>query len=418
MTHPDWRQIQRDHLFFTWTRQAASNGWEIDAAEGARFHVPGRGWIWDLESQVYNVNAGHNHPHIKRRMVDQINELPAAAPGAVLPIRATLAEKLVTHTGLERAFLTTGGSEAVENAIKIARLFTGRRKILARRHSYHGATFATLAIGGDARKDPFVADLSPSYHIDDPYPLPPRGDGPSAWLASVQRLVAREGPDTIAAILLEGLTGTNGVQIPPDDFWPGVRQLCDEHRILLIDDEIFSGFGRTGRWFACEHWQVRPDIMVIGKGLTSGYAPLAGVMVNREISEYFVDQTLWCGLTHYAHPVSCAAAVGAVEVLEHDKLVENAASVGQHLFARVAALRDDAVIGAHLVDVRGRGLMLAVEFDRAAESLVARLWARNVYCPARTRTLFLCPPLCLTRHQADQVADLLVDAAREEFASG
>jgi taurine--2-oxoglutarate transaminase len=191
---------------------------------------------------------------------------------------------------LEKAFFATGGSEAVENAIKIARLVTGRSKIVTRRSSYHGATLAVLGVAGDARKLPFARDLAPAYHIEDPYPVPCRE--PSAWVASLVALIDREDPATIAAILLEGFTGTNGMQHPPADFWPRVRALCDQHGILLIDDEIFSGFGRTGKWFAREHWGVRADMMVLGKGLTSGYAPLSASMVSPAIARHFDDHKL------------------------------------------------------------------------------------------------------------------------------
>jgi taurine--2-oxoglutarate transaminase len=242
-TPPSLSDRQREHLLFTWSAQRRARTLEIIDAERARFEVAGKGWVWDLESQVYNVNVGHRHPHVQARMVAQIESLPAAAPNAVLPIRAQLGELLATHTGMAKAFLTTGGSEAVENAIKIARLVTGRSKIIARKHSYHGATLAVLEIAGDMRRDPFADSMRAPLHIRDPYPTRASGSGrASEWLASARALVQREGGETIAAILLEGLTGTNGMQHPPADFWPGIRELCDQHGILLIDDEIFSGF--------------------------------------------------------------------------------------------------------------------------------------------------------------------------------
>lgn len=399
---------QGEHLFYTWTAQRQAHPLTIDAAEGARFRTRERGWLWDLESQTYNVNAGHGCGHIQERMIAQIRACPAAGPNMQLPIRAELGELLAARTGLAKAFLATGGAEAVENAIKIARLVTGRTKVVARRRSYHGATLATLGVGGDPRRRPFEAALAPAYYIDDPYPCEP-GD-PSPWVRSLHALLEREGPDTIAAILLEGFAGTNGMQHPPPDFWPAVRAACDAHGILLIDDEIFSGFGRTGRWFAREHWDVVPDLMVLGKGLTSGYAPLSAVVASATIAAHFDDHKLWCGLTSYAHPVGCAAAVGAIEVYEQRDLVANADRVGALLHARLQDLSRRPSTRGAVRDVRGLGLMRCVELDRPVAPLAADLLARGAYAPYRDNTLFLCPPLCLTADEAHAIADLL-DAA-------
>ena len=411
MTTDDLLQAQRDHLFFTWSVQRDVQPFEIVEAKDARFRTREHGWLYDLESQVYNVACGHAHPHIQRRMIDQIAALPAAMPNALLPIRAELGRLLARHTGLSKAFLATGGSEANENAIKIARLVTGRSKVLTRRSSYHGATLAMLGLAGDDRKRPFAADLPPGIHIDDPYPPPARSHGrPSAWVESLEELLLREGPRTVAAILLEGFTGTNGMQLPPPDFWPRVRELCDEHGILLISDEIFSGFGRTGEWFAVRHWAVRPDMIVMGKGLTSGYAPLAGVMVSDAIADHFDDHKLWCGLTTYAHPVSCAAAVGAIEVLEREDLPGNAARMGAALAARIEELARLPAVAAALVDHRGLGLMRMVELDRPAAPLARLALDRGLYLPTKGHAFFLCPPLCLTPADVDAIADRLADA--------
>ncbi len=403
-------RAQGAHLFFTWSAQQSVPSLTIDQARGARFHTVEHGWLWDLESQVYNVNIGHGHPHVQDRMIEQIRSQATAAPNVALPIRAQLGAALHRVTGLEKAFLATGGSEAVENAIKIARLVTGRSKIVTRRSSYHGATLAVLGVAGDARKLPFAADLAPAYHIDDPYPCP--AGTPSAWVRSLEALVEREDPGTIAAILLEGFTGTNGMQHPPADFWPRVRALCDQHGILLIDDEIFSGFGRTGKWFAREHWGVRADMMVLGKGLTSGYAPLSAVMVSSAIAAHFDDHKLWCGLTQYAHPVSCAAAMAVIEVMEREQLAENAERIGAGLHERLQALARKPTVHGAIRDVRGLGLMRAVEFDRPVAPLHSILLQRGAYLPFRDNVAFLCPPLCLSGAEMHTVADLLEDGVR------
>lgn len=401
-------QRQREHLFFTWSAQQRAKTLEIVDAHRAQFEVAGKGVVWDLESQVYNVAVGHKHGHVQARMIEQIQSLPACAPNAVLPIRAELGELLARHTGLAKAFLTTGGSEAVENAVKIARLVTGRSKVITRKNSYHGATLAVLEIAGDARKQPFAGTMRPALHIDDPYPVrEATSERPSDWLESLRELVAREGPDSVAAILLEGFTGTNGMQHPPADFWPGVRALCDEHDILLIDDEIFSGFGRTGRWFARDRWGVEVDLMTVGKGLSSGYAPLAGVVVSEALAARFDDEVLWCGLTHYAHPVSCAAAVGSMEVLEREGLVDNAEAVGRVFAERFAKF---AITHPSVVGQRGLGLMRALELDRPAATLVERAWELGAYLPWRANLAFVCPPLCLRADEANAICDLLDQA--------
>lgn len=392
-------------IFYTWTAQRHAHPLTVDAAEGARFRTREHGWLWDLESQTYNVNAGHRVAAIQERMIAQLRELPAAGPNMILPVREQLAAELCARTGLARVFLATGGAEAVENAIKIARLVTGRSKIVTRRNSYHGATLATLAVAGDPRRAPFAADFPPAIHIDDPYPLPP-GE-PSAWVQSLRTVIEREDPTAIAAILLEGFTGTNGMQHPPPDFWPEVRALCDRHGILLVDDEIFSGFGRTGKWFARDHWGVQPDLMVLGKGLTSGYAPLSAVVVNARVAAHFDDHKLWCGLTHYAHPVGCAAALGALEVYEKERLPERAAATGAVLAAHFSDMSLRPSYRGRLRDVRGLGLMRCLEFDRPVAPLAADLLRRGAYAPVRDNLLFLCPPLCLTLEEAHTVADLL-----------
>jgi taurine--2-oxoglutarate transaminase len=351
-------------------------------------------------------------------MIDQIELLPAAGPHAVLPVRTRLAAELARRTGLSRTFLATGGSEAVENALKIARLATGRHKVITRAHSYHGATLSVLALAGDPRREPFAAGMPAPLHIDDPWPPRPAGPGrPSDWLESFELLLAREGPETIAAVLLEGWTGTNGMQEPPADFWPGVRARCDEHGILLIDDEIFAGFGRTGRWFAREHWGVRVDMMTLGKGMTSGCAPLSAVMLDEDLARRFDDEVLWCGLTHYAHPVACAAALASMAVLDDEGLVENADRRGVELRAGLDALRADPRIGPHVRSTRGRGLMQALELDRPVGPLLEALLERGIYAPGRGPLLFLCPPLCLS---ASELAEILagLDAGLRDVLPG
>lgn len=411
----DWQARQRQRLFFTWSAQHRVEGFSLTGGKGARFQVAGGEWLWDFGSQLYNLVAGHGNTRIQERMIAQIRDVPAAHPHALLPIRAEVGELLHRHTGLAKAFLTTGGSEAVENAIKIARLYTGREKIITRRTSYHGATLAVLGVSGDPRRQPFVASLGAPYYIDDRWPVREgTASEPSEWLQSVQRLVRDEGPQTIAAILLEGLTGVGGLQTPPHDFWPGVRALCDRHGIVLIDDEILSGCGRSGAWWAHQHWGASPDIIVVGKGITSGYAPMAGAIVSRAIAERFDDEVLCCGLTCFAHPVSCAAAVATLRVLEEDGLVENAARLGPVLRQRLETI---ASRHRRVTELRGRGLMQGLVLADSTQGLGAVAWQHGLSAPTTRDMLLLCPPLCIAESELHDAMDRL-DAALTVWGDG
>ncbi|MGB1015152.1 MAG: aspartate aminotransferase family protein [Nannocystaceae bacterium] len=405
-TPPALATAQRERVLVTWSLQTNAPPFELLEATQAKFRTREHGWLWDLESQVYNVNAGHGHPHIRARMHAQIDAVAAANPNAVLPIREELGRLVCTQAGFAKAFFPTGGSEAVENAIKMARLYTGKTKVITRQNSYHGATLAVLEVAGDRRKQAFTATMKPGLHIADPYPWT-MSEGRSDWVASLEEVVAQAGPDTVAAILLEGFTGTNGMQLPPPDFWPRVRELCTAHNIVLIDDEIFSGFGRTGRWFAVEHWGVKPDMMVIGKGMTSGYAALSGVLVSQKIATHFDSHKLWCGLTHYAHPVSCAAAVGAFEVTQREGLVANAEQVGSQFLKALQQLASAPELG--IVDVRGLGLMIRVELNRNTAQLHSLMLERGVFLPVRDNAFFVCPPLCLPATAIPEIVSALAD---------
>lgn len=377
-------------LFRTWQAQRTARAYPVDRAEGARIHVPGHGWKWDLSSQSYNVNVGHGRREIleaMRRALD--GTVLTAGPNVDLPLRHALAERLRALAGMDRVFFGLGGAEAVENAVKIAMLVTGRRRVVARRRSYHGATLATLAFSGDPRREPF-ADGAGAW-IDDPYPPRPPAEGrPSDWAEHLEAAVERAGPGEVAAIVLEGLTGTNGVQIPPPDFWPAARALCDRHGIVLVADEVFSGLGRTGRRFGFEHFGGAPDAIVLGKGLTSGYAPLSAVLVSRRLAEHFDDAVLYCGLTHYASPIGCAAAAACLDVIEAEGLVDRAARLGEGL---LAALGDLARARTSIADVRGRGLQIGIELRRPAAGVAAALWDAGFSVPAKGTMLYVCPPL-------------------------
>src|SRR5574338_1473061 len=289
------------------------------------------------------VNIGHGDERVIKAMQDQAAELPYAAPGMTTKIRA-LASKAVAdvtpHQALTKVLFTLGGADANENAMKLARGYTGRHKILARYRSYHGATAGAMAATGDPRRVVWEPNLMTGVvHFLDPYryrstfhrnnPDISVEEFARDYLNHLEEIIQYEGPETIAAILIESVTGTNGVIVPPEGYLQGVRALCDRYGIVMICDEVMSGFGRTGRWFAVDHWNVKPDIMTMAKGLTSGYAPLGAVAMRPEIAAAFDERAYQGGLTYNGHPVSLAAAIANIRVMQDEGSVERSAKNGQ-----------------------------------------------------------------------------------------
>lgn len=413
---------QRKHVLFTWSAQDSARPVHIERGDGAVFHdQDGNTWL-DFESQVFNANAGHGQQHIVEAIQRQAATLAVAHPAAVYESKAALGEALaaITPGDLDHFFLCLSGAEAVENAYKIARMVTGRKKVIARRRSYHGASMGALSLTGDWRRMPVEPGLWGVLRAEDPYCYRcPFGLEPSSCgtrcATHIEHIIELEGPDTIAAIVLESVTGANGGFIPPDDYWPRIRDICDRHGIMLIADEVFTGFGRTGKWFAVEHWDVVPDMITMAKGLTGGYAPMGAVAMRPYIAEHFADRTLWCGLTSYAHPIACAAALAAIEVYREQGLIEQAAERGALLSELLRDLKaKHPIIG----DVRTIGLFGTIEFvaDRAsklpfvgyaetapADSVLGRIRsgikARRVHAPTKGNFLQICPPTCVTEAQ-------------------
>jgi taurine--2-oxoglutarate transaminase len=339
--------------------------------------------------------------------------------------RGLLGKKLaeVTPGDLKKTFFALGGAEANENAIKIARQFTGRHKILARYRSYHGATHGAIALTGDYRRLPAEPAISGVVHFLDPYCY----RCPFGWtkdachrecISHVEEVIQHEGPDQIAAIILEGVTGTNGLIIPPDEYWPRMREICDKYGILLISDEVMSGWGRTGEWFAVDNWNVVPDIITTAKGITSGYVPLGAVIVREHIAKYFDSHMLSAGLTYNGHALACAAALATIEVYEEEKIFENAKMVGKHLGERLEELKKKH---PSIGDVRYIGLFTAMELvkNRATKEpmditpLKNFLISNGVYVFNFKNVLFVVPPLVITKEQIDEGMNLIDEGLAE-----
>jgi taurine---2-oxoglutarate transaminase len=408
-------RLSREYTFFSWSVQSAVNPIPIVRGEGVYFwDANGKRYI-DFSSQLMNLNIGHQHPKVVRAIQEQAATLCYAHPSMATTPRGRLGERIaqVTPGNLKKTFFCLGGAEANENAIKIARLFTGRHKILARYRSYHGATHGAIALTGDSRRLPVEPAMPGAVHFLDPFCY----HCPFGWtrqtchrecIQHLEEVIRYEGPDHIAAIIMEGVTGSNGLIIPPDDYWPRVRQICDRNGILLISDEVMSGWGRTGKWFAVDNWNVKPDIITTAKGLTSGYVPLGATIVTEEIDRYFEDKMLWCGLTYSAHPLACAAGLATLEVYEEDHLIENAAAVGQYLGDCLEKMKSDH---PSVGDVRYIGLFSALELVKnqiTKESTPAMgevgkfLKAHGLFTFIFGSVLFVVPPLCITPTQIDE----------------
>ncbi len=415
----------RRHTFFEWSAQGVVDPIPMARAKGAFFWTPeGKRYI-DFNSQLMCVNIGHGDDRVIRAISDQAAALAYANPFMATEPRAKLGAKLaqITPGDIDVFFFTNGGAEANENAIKIARAFTRRHKILARYRSYHGGTHGAMALTGDPRRWSTEPGMPGVIHVLDPYHGIERGwDSTDQALAVLEEVVQLEGPQNIAAIFLETVSGTNGVLIPPDGYLEGVRKLCTTHGILLVCDEVMAGFGRTGEWFAVNHWNVVPDIMTMAKGLTSAYVPLGAVGMRRHIADYFRDNVFQGGLTYNSHPLACAAALANISVYEDDDLIGNAKRLGPvmaHLLQDLA--RRHPTVGAH----RNLGLFGIVELVRPGTTTplapfgttspemrkLSQLFRElGLYTFVRWHNFFTNPPLCITESELGEGFSI-IDAA-------
>jgi taurine--2-oxoglutarate transaminase len=412
-------ELSKRYTLYDWAAQNAVSPIPVERAEGVYFYEPGGRRYLDFNSQLMSVNIGHGDPRVNEAIARQLGLLAYAnsAATATEP-RALLGRKLagIFPGDIEKSFFTLGGAEANENAIRIAKAVTGRNKILARYRSYHGATSGAITLTGDPRRWANEPGLPGVVHVLDFYHGTQRPvDSAADALAMLRETIELEGPGTIAAFIIEPVTGTNGILIPPDGYLQGVRQLCDEYGILLIADEVMSGFGRTGAWFAVDHYGVVPDIITCAKGLTSSYLPLGAVGLRRHVAAYFDDHPFAGGLTYNSHPVCLAAALATIEVFETDKLVENAAKMGEvmHRHHQELASRHPSV-GAHrniglfgileLVRNRATGEPMA-PFNSSSPEMAALhryLLDNGVYTLLHWNQVMTNPPLSITE---DQLAD-------------
>jgi taurine---2-oxoglutarate transaminase len=361
--------LSKQHSLYEWSAQANVDPIPVAKAKGIYFWTPEGKRFIDFNSQLMCVNIGHGDPRVIKAIQDQAATLAYANPFMATEPRARLGQKLaqIAPGDIDVFFFTNGGAEANENAIRIARLATGRHKILARYRSYHGGTGAALTATGDPRRWAMEPGMPGIIHVPHPHHGLRRGtDSGAEALAQLEEIIMLEGPQTIAGFIIETVTGTNGIHVPPDGYLEGVRALCDKHGILMIADEVMSGFGRTGAWFAVDHWNVVPDILTMAKGLTSAYVALGAVGIRRKIADHFKDKVFYGGLTYNSHPLGCAAALATLDVYEEDQLIERAKKMG----VVMKQMHDDLKTKHVSVgDTRSIGLFGIVELVKNRETM-------------------------------------------------
>ncbi|UCD70907.1 MAG: aminotransferase class III-fold pyridoxal phosphate-dependent enzyme [Syntrophobacterales bacterium] len=416
------KKLDKAHIMHSWAVNATLDPTVISDVDGV-YLIDGNGRkILDFSSQLLCVNVGHKNQKIIKAIQEQAEKVCYVYPGFSYESRVKLGQTLagVTPGDLEKFFFTLGGAEANDNAIKIARAYTRKHKILARYRSYHGATFGAITLTGDPRRPPVEPGIPGVIHVLDPYcyRCPFGSTYPECGIQCVEHIaevIQYEIADTVAAVIIEPVTGSNGIIIPPDGYLKRLREICDENNILLIADEVMSGFGRTGQWFAIQNWDVVPDLITMAKGLTSSYIPLGAVAMCREVSSTLDEEMLYCGLTYNAHPLSCAAAKATIEVYREEKLIENARVMGSILKAELERLKEKhACVG----DARAIGLFSCLELvknkrtkeplspynamGKAAENsteISKHLMARGLFTFVRWMFLFIAPPLSISEDQ-------------------
>jgi taurine--2-oxoglutarate transaminase len=411
-------RLCRQHTIYEWSPQSKADPIPVARAEGVYFYTPEGKRYLDFNSQLMCSNVGHSHPKLVKAIQDQAAVLAYANPFLATEPRARLGAKLaeLSPGDISTFFFTNGGAEANENAIRVARVATGRHKVLARYRSYHGGTAGAISLTGDPRRwaaEPGLPGIvrAPEFHKwarKEPEPV-------EASLRELEDVIRYEGASNIAAFLMETVVGTNGLLIPPDGYLQGVREICDRHGILLIADEVMSGFGRTGKWFAVDHWKVVPDILTMAKGITSAYVPLGAVGLRPALVKAFQERAFPGGLTYNSHPLACATALATIAVYEEEGLLANAERMGQLLRRRMLELeRKHPSVGA----ARSIGLFGMFELVRSRKSFepmapyggtsdemaaLARFFRDSgLYTFVRWHTFFTNPPLTITEAQLEE----------------
>ena len=415
----------KEFVLHSWSVQNAIDPIPVAGAEGRHFwDYDGKRYL-DFASQLVNVSIGHQHPKVVAAIVEQAQKLTTIGPPMAHETRSELARLLseVTPGDLTMSFFTNGGAEANENAIKLARWYTGRHKVIARYRSYHGATAGAITLTGDPRRWPAEPGIPGVVRMLDPYTYRcPAGHPDPCPVCSgaphFEEILQYEGPENVAAVIMETIVGTNGIIVPPDGYLESIREVCDRHGILLILDEVMAGFGRTGKWFGCDNWNVVPDILTVAKGINSGYVPLGAMIVNQKIADWVQDKYFAGGLTYSGHLLACAAAIASIEAFQEEGIVENSAAMGEVLAEELPRLAErHPSIG----EVRGKGLFWGIElvrdrgtreplvpFNATGEALapiagiMKAAMEKGLYLMTHWNVVIVAPPLTITRDELDE----------------
>ena len=381
MSSDDGKKVfenDRKYVFHSWSAQGQISPMSIEGAQGSYFWDYDGNRYLDFSGQLVFTNIGHQHPKVIEAIKKQADVLATIAPQHANKARNEAAERIVELAGghFAKVFFTNAGADGIENAVRMARLHTGKNKILSTYRSYHGNTGAAINATGDPRRFPnefghgHVHFWGPYLYRSAFWATSPEEECQRA-LEHLEQTIIFEGPKTIAAILIESVPGTAGVLVPPKGYLDGVRALCDKYEILWIADEVMAGFGRTGKWFAFQHSNSIPDLIVFAKGVTSGYVPLGGVVISEKIVETFNDRVFPGGLTYSGHPLACATAVATIDVMKEEKMVENAARIGSEIIG--PTLAELAKKHSSIGDVRGQGVFWGIDMvsDRATREPLA-----------------------------------------------
>ena len=360
----------RKHVFHSWSAQGAINPLVVARAQGSEFWDEDGKRYLDFSSQLLNVNIGHQHPKLVAALKEQADLLCTVAPFHANEARSEAARLIseIAPGDLNMVFFTNGGAEATENAMRMARLHTGRHKVLTTYRSYHGATGGAIQLTGDPRRWPAEPAMPGIVKFWGPYPYrsafhsADEAEETQRALAHLEDVIMVEGPQFVAAVILETVVGTNGILVPPPGYLQGVRDICDRHGIVMILDEVMSGFGRCGEWFAVDHWGVTPDLICFAKGVNSGYVPLGGVVISDRISATFRDRQFPGGLTYSGHPLACATAVASINIFREEGIIEHARMLGTDVIG--PELRRMKERHPSVGDVRGIGVFWAIELVR------------------------------------------------------
>lgn len=424
-----------DYTLFSWAKQGGLNPINAHHAKGSYIYDRDGKKYLDFSSQLMNVNIGHGDQRITEAVSIQMQEVSYVYPGMATDVRGKLGKKLaeITPGNLTKTFFTLGGAEAIENAIKLARMYTGRHKIITHYRAYHGATYGAITAGGDPRRFPVDSQAMPNVvHVENPYAYRCPWSSSSIEecgeraLAHLERVLEFENPDSVAAILFEGESGSSGCLKYPPMYLKRVRELCDKYGIMMIDDEVMSGFGRTGKMFGIDHHDVTPDIMCIAKGLTSGYLPLGGVVVTDKIANYFNENPMVIGLTYSAHPTLCAAALENIRIIEDENLINKAAEMGLYIEAEVEKLKKKH---PSIGDFRNTGLLGCIELVKNRKTkepitpwnakpadmgitnlMAAKITKLGMFTFVRWSFIFIAPPLNITKEEVDEGLEIISQA--------